>query len=139
MLKEVAMPEFAGVSHVALSVRDRDRSRDWYSQVLGFRQLEENREEAFDEWILLHPTNHMVLCLQQHKANQGETFDPARTGGDHIGLKVNDREQLDEWAAWFVEQDVVHSPIADREYGSVLCFKDPDGIQLELFYRVGHP
>jgi glyoxylase I family protein len=35
--------------------------------------------------------------------------------------------------------DVVHSPIVDREYGSVLCFKDPDRIQLELFYRENHP
>ena len=133
------MPSFSGVSHVALSVRDRDRSCEWYSEVLGFEKLEENREEAFDEWILLQRANHMVLCLQQHKANRGEVFDPSRTGGDHLGLKVSSREELDEWAAWFAEKDVVASPIADRPYGSVLCFKDPDGIQLEMFYREGHP
>src|SRR5436309_7775285 len=80
------MPEFAGLSHVSLSVRNRDASRDWYQRVLGFKQLEESRTDAYDEWILLHPTNHMVLCLQQHKANRGEEFDPTRTGGDHLGL-----------------------------------------------------
>lgn len=133
------MPEFAGVSHVALSVRDRDRSRAWYSEVLGFRLLEENLEDAFDEWILLHPDNHMVLCLQQHKANRGEPFDPVRTGGDHLGLRVNSRVELDRWTAWFADHGVVRSPVADRPYGSVLCFKDPDGIQLELFFRPDHP
>ena len=30
-------------------------------------------------------------------------------------------------------------PIADREYGSVLTFRDPDGRQFEMFYRAGHP
>ena len=133
------MPDFAGVSHVSLSVRDRDRSRDWYSEVLGFHVLEENREEAFDEWILLHPANGMVLCLQQHRANRGEPFDPTRTGGDHLGLKATSRAELDKWGAWFAETGVVHSPVVDRHYGSVLCFKDPDGIQLEMFFRPDHP
>ncbi|HYZ92244.1 MAG TPA: VOC family protein [Actinomycetota bacterium] len=133
------MPEFSGLSHVSLSVRDRDTSRDWYERILGFQMIEESLEEAYVEWILLHADNRTIVCLQQHKANKGEPFDPTRTGGDHIGFKVDSRAELDEWTAWFTENDVVHSPIADRPYGSVLCFKDPDGFQLEMFYRENHP
>ncbi len=133
------MPEFAGVSHVALSVRDRDASRSWYEDVLGFRMIEESNEEAYDEWILLQPETNVVLCLQQHKSNRGEEFDPTRTGGDHVGFKVEHRTDLDEWERWFEKKEVVYSPTVDREYGSVLCFKDPDRIQLELFYRENHP
>jgi hypothetical protein len=33
---------------------------------------------------------------------------------------------------------VPHSPIADMPYGPVLCLRDPDQVQLELFYRSGH-
>ena len=133
------MPEFAGLSHVSLSVRDRHASRDWYRQVLGFEPLEESIEDAYEEWILLHPQTKVILCLQQHKANRGEEFDPTRTGGDHLGLKVTSRDALEEWERWFEKHDVVHSPIADRSYGSVLCFKDLDRFQLELFYRPNHP
>ncbi len=133
------MPEFAGVSHVALSVRDRDASRAWYGKVLGFQVIDDVHEEAYDEWVLVNPRNGVILCMQQHRANRGEGFDPTRTGGDHVALKVDSRADLDEWTLWFEKLDVVHSPVVDREYGSVLCFKDPDGIQLELFYRENHP
>ena len=133
------MPELTGLSHVSLSVRDRDASRAWYEKVLGFRMIEESNEDAYDEWILLHPEARVVLCLQQHKANRGEEFDPSRTGGDHVGFKVDSRADLDEWTRCFKEKDVDHSPVVDREYGSVLCFKDPDRFQLELFYRANHP
>jgi glyoxylase I family protein len=135
----MAMPAFSGISHVALSVRDREVSRGWYEAVLGFGLLEESRTGDFDEWILLHPGNNTVLCLQQHRANAGEQFDPVRTGGDHLGFKVDTRAELDAWAAWFTEQGVEHSPVVDAEYGSVLTFKDPDRFQLEMFYRPGHP
>ncbi len=133
------MPTFAGFSHVSLSVRDRDVSRAWYEDVLGFRVIDEVRDDAYDEWVLVHPPTGVILCLQQHRSNRGEEFDPSRTGGDHVALRVDSREELDEWERWFEKKEVVHSPTVDREYGSVLCFRDPDRIQLELFYRENHP
>ena len=133
------MPEFAGLSHVSLSVRDREASRAWYGDVLGFEVIDEVHDERYDEWVLVHPRNCVILCMQQHRSNEGEEFDPARTGGDHVALRVGSRADLDEWKLWVEKLDVVHSPIVDREYGSVLCFKDPDRIQLEMFYRENHP
>ncbi len=133
------MPDFAGFSHVALSVRDRDASRAFYEDVFGFRMIDEVREHAYDEWVLVHPANGVIFCLQQHRANRGEEFDPTRTGGDHVALRVGRREELDEWERWFEKKEVVHSSVVDRAYGSVLCLKDPDGFQLELFYRPDHP
>jgi glyoxylase I family protein len=132
------MPTITGFSHISLSVRDRDRSRDFYRDVLGFGVLEENNEDDFLEWILVHPTG-AVLCLQQHKTNAGESFTPQRTGLDHVGFKVGDRAALDAWAGRLDALGVVRSPITDRDYGGVLCFRDPDDIQLELFYRENHP
>jgi glyoxylase I family protein len=34
---------------------------------------------------------------------------------------------------------VSHSPIAEREYGAALTFKDPEGIQFEMFLKADHP
>lgn len=133
-----AVPELAGFSHVSLSVRDRHRSRSFYEQTLGFSMLEEINEAAYDEWVLVHPTG-MVLCLQQHKTNAGEAFDPTRTGADHFAFKVHDRSELDAWAQVLAAAGVPHSPVVDRDYGAVLCLRDPDDIQLELFWRDGHP
>ena len=133
------MPQFTGVSHVSLSVVDREASCAWYRRVLGFEPFEEAHEPEYDEWIMLQPQARVILCLQQHKANRGERFDPRRTGGDHVGFKVDRREDLDGWTSWFQEQGVEHSPVVDAPYGSVLCFKDRDGFQLEMFHRPNHP
>ncbi len=46
---------------------------------------------------------------------------------------------MEDWEGRLEELGVTHSAIADRHYGSVLCLKDPDGVQLELFHREGHP
>jgi glyoxylase I family protein len=108
------MPELAGLSHVSLSVRNRDASRAWYEDVLGFRMIEESNEDAYDEWILLHPEAKVILCLQQHKANRGEEFDPSRTGGDHVGFKVSGRADLDEWERWFDKLAVDYTPSTAR-------------------------
>jgi catechol 2,3-dioxygenase-like lactoylglutathione lyase family enzyme len=40
------MPEFKGVSHIELTVRDADRSATWYEQVLGMQRLLEHDEHS---------------------------------------------------------------------------------------------
>ena len=133
------MPELMGFSHISLSVRDREKSALWYAEVFGFEAFDRLSEEHFDETVMLHPPTGMVFCLQQHHVNRGEPADPARTGADHVAFRVGSRAQLDEWAQRLAALGVRQSPVADREYGAVLCLRDPDEFQLELFYRENHP
>jgi glyoxylase I family protein len=47
------------------------------------------------------------------------------------------REELEDWDDWLTGLEVNHSGIidmADAGY-SVIVFRDPDEIQLEVFYR----
>lgn len=132
------MPQIEGFSHVSLSVTDHERSARWYEEVFGFVTFEKLDEPDYAESVLVHPSG-AILCLQQHRANPGNPFDPSRTGGDHLAFRVASREDLDEWSGRLAQLGVTHSPVADRAYGSVLCLRDPDRIQLELFWRMNHP
>ncbi len=132
------MAEIQGFSHVSLSVTDHERSARWYEEVFGFTTIEKLDEPAYAESVMLHASG-AILCLQQHRTNPGHPFDPSRTGGDHVAFRVASREELERWTARLADLAVVYSPVADRSYGSVLCLRDPDGIQLELFWREGHP
>ena len=133
------MPEFSKVSHISFSARDAERSARWWKEVFGLSDLDRAGGDGWRAILLIHSPSATIIEFQQHDANQGETFDPRRTGFDHMGLKVDSRSELDEWMEHFQRLNVTYSPIAEREYGAVLTFKDPDGIQFEMFYRENHP
>jgi catechol 2,3-dioxygenase-like lactoylglutathione lyase family enzyme len=83
------------------------------------------------------------FVLHRHDSNDGTLFIETRAGLDHVGLKVADRAELEAWQSHLerhgvkrssaADRPLTQSPIADEAYGSVLVFRDPDNIQLELF------
>ena len=132
-------PTFSKVSHISFSVRDAEASAAWWRRVFGLSDVDRAHGDGWHGILLLHPSTATSIEFQQHDANEGEGFDPARTGFDHMGFKVDDVAALDEWQAHFEALGVTHTPVVHMPYGSVLTFKDPDGIQFEMFYRDGHP
>jgi glyoxylase I family protein len=133
------MPTFSRVSHISFSARDAEASAQWWATLLDLTEIDRAAGDGWRAIVLLHPPSRTIIEFQQHDENQGEAFDPRRTGFDHMGFKVDDRAELDEWLARFEQLGVTHSPIADRDYGAVLTFKDPDGIQFEMFFKADHP
>lgn len=133
------MPRWDGVSHISFSTPDMDACAAWFARVLQFSAFEDVEGDGWRGVMMIHPPSATVIEFQQHRANEGESFDPRRTGLDHIGFKVASREELEEWQRHFEGLGVDHTPIADRDYGSVLTFRDPDRRQFEMFYREDHP
>ena len=133
------MPGFTKVSHISFSVRDAERSAAWWREVFDFTDLDRVEGRGWRGILLIHPPTATIIEFQQHDANAGETFDPARTGFDHLGFKVDDPAELDAWQERFARLGVDHTPTVHHPYGSVLTFRDPDGIQFEMFFRQGHP
>jgi glyoxylase I family protein len=133
------MPTFSRVSHVSFSARDAEVSAQWWAALLDLTEIDRVAGDGWRGILLLHPSTQTIIEFQQHDANQGEAFDPLRTGLDHMAFKVDTRAELDEWLTRFEQLGVRHTPIADRDYGAVLTFKDPDGIQFEMFFKADHP
>lgn len=125
--------DITGISHVALSCRDLEASARWYTDVLGFTFLADLEAEDNRRKLFVHPGG-VVVGLVEHDANAGTAFGPSQTGLDHLSFGVAGREDLDEWIKRFQRMGVTHSPVADTPWGQVLCFRDPDDIQLELFH-----
>jgi glyoxylase I family protein len=129
--------------HIALTVTDLDASVEWYQKVFGISFVADLPHEGGVGKLLRDEAQELGIVLHRHDTNNGERFQETRTGLDHVGFVLSRREDLEEWQTHLEEHGVARaeaadrpltqSPIADEWYGSVLVFRDPDNIQLELY------
>lgn len=135
----VAVPPLAGIQHVGLTVRDVDASEAWYGRVLGLRRLfAEDHHGGGGGWAVVLGGEDVPLNigLEHHPDRSLDAFDERRTGLDHLCLQVPTRDDLDRWVLHLDEQGVPHSEVTDLHalgmVFSIVSFRDPDGIALEL-------
>lgn len=130
------MPTITGVSHIDLTVTDLDRSEAFYAELFEMKRVLDGRNDDhhFRSRYLLHPESLLIIGLVAHDATADGSFDERRVGLDHLSLNVADAEELNAWRERLDERGIDHSPIAAGEMWDVLVFRDPDGIQLELFH-----
>jgi catechol 2,3-dioxygenase-like lactoylglutathione lyase family enzyme len=128
--------DFQGFGHIELTVRDADASAAWYEHVLGFFRRGDHRPENAHVIVMEHRSG-MILGFWQHGPEPSrDVFDEFRTGLDHIAFQVATRDAIDEWAAHFDSLGVERSePVDVGPHGIVLTFRDPDNIQLEVYWR----
>jgi catechol 2,3-dioxygenase-like lactoylglutathione lyase family enzyme len=129
--------------HIAITVTDLEASIAWYERVFGVAFRMEVPHPGGTGKILADDEWNLVFALHRHDVNDGERFAETRTGLDHIGLRVPSRADLEAWQghldglgvrrAAMANQPGTQSPIEDRAFGSILVFRDPDNVQLELF------
>lgn len=126
--------QLQGVHHIALTVSDANRARDFYTGVLGFQVV-----------MVLGPktilgSGQTILALNEApdpaQALPNDRFSENRVGLDHVSFTVGSRADLEEAARTFDAQGVPHGTINDLGHAGlpiyVLAFRDPDNIQLEL-------
>ncbi len=129
--------------HIALTVTDLESSAKWYQNVFRISFVADIPHEGGVGRLLSDETRELSIVLHRHDTNEGESFRETRTGLDHIGFALSSYADLEEWQRHLEDQGVAReeaadrpqtqSPIADDWYGSVLVFRDPDNIQLELY------
>ena len=144
------------VDHINLVVSDLERSVDFYTNVLGFRETQ--RAELEGEWIetiiglktvkasvayVVSPAGQPRLELLQYHSPIGDGFQansiPNTLGLRHLALSVDNIDsavhRLREAGTELLSRPVVvPTDVIQHSTGQkILCyFHDPDGILLEL-------
>ena len=131
-----------GVHHLRLTVTDLERSRRFYTGLLGFEVAVESPPaddpSAAEVFKVLFGGVVMIrgnlLMGLRPMAAAGDRFDPDRVGLDHLSFGVASRADLEAAVALFDSHGVPHGEITTLGgFGiDVLPFEDPDGVQLEL-------
>jgi glyoxylase I family protein len=126
------MTAITGFHHLSLTVTDLEASAAWYQKTFGLQQVMEEAHEGGRALVFMQPDTGVFIGLHAHDTNDVSSFDEARTGLDHVSFSVPSRHDLVEWEKTLRNRGIVVSAISDQPWGSVLVFRDPDNIQLEL-------
>ncbi|MBV9690178.1 MAG: VOC family protein [Ktedonobacteraceae bacterium] len=121
------MFQIASFDHLALTVRDRERSTDWYQKVFGM----ERRYQ--DVWTGLK--NPVVLCtgsvcVALFQAGSAEPLRPRGQGQNHFALKV-DRANFEK-AQEELRQHGIQFKFWDHQICHSLYLFDRDSYEIEL-------
>src|SRR6059058_2948322 len=92
-------PSFGGFHHVAINVRDVERSVQWYGDVLGFVPLFPYDTDDFHRRIIRHPAGAVLGLTKHNHPDADDDFSERRTGLDHVAFSVENEAVLNEWAA----------------------------------------
>jgi len=130
-----------GYGHVRLTVTDVARSRAFYERVFGFPvayEVPEGADDATRESLsflfggVIYAVPGGGLLGLRPVAPEGDRFDEDRVGLDHLSFAVASVADLQDAVALLDEAGTPHGGIKDIGIASILEFRDPDGIALEL-------
>jgi len=142
----MAVPLSLGpVHHLRLTVTDVERSRAFYTELLGFQIAMDAPPPADDPYhdltveilqggIVMINGDTLVGLRPVDTERASDRFDPFRCGLDHVSFGVANRAELEAAVQAFEARGVEHGGITDLPpFGiAVLPFKDPDGLALEF-------
>jgi len=124
-------PKYLG--HVNIYVRNAEKSRQWYEDVLGLHTydfvpgraafMSANREES-----------HEVALMEVGEAALGPQ--KGQVGLNHMAWRMESLEDLKELYRRLKEKQVPLQRVGDHGISVGLYFHDPDGNGIEVYYEL---
>ena len=123
------------IGHVLLRVLDLERSKKFYSEVLGFHLLEEDPEHG-GTFMALEGQSHAIDLFEVKDLEAAERQTPGVRGLGHIAFRVESEDALKEANATLREHGVEVLRSIDHVSQKSVYFHDPDGNTLEIYYEL---
>jgi catechol 2,3-dioxygenase-like lactoylglutathione lyase family enzyme len=120
-----------GLTHIALAVREVDRSSRFYQEVFG--AIEVYRQAGFAQ--LQTPGSRDVIVLEEAPERAG-----AAGGVAHFGFRLISPEDIDAARAAVERAGGIVRDHGEFVPGEPYLFaRDPDGYELEIWYELPTP
>ncbi len=129
------MLQLNSIHHIAIICSDFQRSKDFYTKVLGFEILAETYREARDSYKLdLTLKGQYVIELFSFPNPPSRVSRPEARGLRHLAFEVNDVAQEKEKlaAAGVTSEEIRIDELTGKKF---TFFEDPDGLPLELYEK----
>ena len=116
-----------GLTHIALAVKDPDRSLEFYRKAFGVKEY--YRDD--DSIQVLGPGPHDVIAFERNRRTAGKTG-----GVIHFGFRLTSPKDIDKAVR---EVERAGGKVLRRgEFAPALPFvyvADPDGYEIEIWYE----
>jgi glyoxylase I family protein len=123
------------IHHIAIICADYERSKRFYTQILGFKIIQENyRAERKSYKLDLEVGNLYQIELFSFPDPTPRPSRPEAVGLRHLAFEV---DNMDDSVAAIVADGVVVEPIRIDEFTGkrFTFFADPDGLPIEFYER----
>ncbi|HEX2023995.1 MAG TPA: VOC family protein [Acidimicrobiales bacterium] len=125
------------LGHLVLYVRDLERSRRFYRDVLGWDEITEDVPLNLPAAAFTSGRTHHELLLIEVGPGAQPLPSGRRVGMYHFGLKIGESDDdLREAVARLQEAGVPISGASDHTVTHSLYITDPDGNEIELYIDV---
>ena len=118
--------QLAGIDHVAMGVRDIERSAKWYIDVLGFERLHEGMWNGVPTFI--GKGNTGIALFPANDAPKSSSHREIRML--HLAFRADGENFLG--AQRELEKRGIKFEFQDHEISHSIYFRDPDGHHLEI-------
>lgn len=126
---------FSKIHHVAVICSDYDRSRRFYTEVLGLPVIREVCRSERNSWKLdLAVGENAMLELFSFPDPPARPSYPEAAGLRHLAFEV---ESVQEVCEWLRKNGIEPEPVRIDPYTGKKCtfFRDPDDLPIELYER----